>query len=279
MLREELLKIGLELGDVISVPDYECGVQAGLPADHGNMPSGGMFIPEELAAAGSVYTVKVRGESMIDYDIKEGDRLIVHFQSTAESGDIVIAMVNGACTVKTFFEDEDGDLWLIPGNPDFTPIKLLGGDDNRIIGIVKQIIHETPRISYRECVKAIKASKKEHRQQIKMEDIVRALKAAVEAMTERGLSGSRPWFAVYRTFTDRGVIEKGDYTGFVALLENIMGEEAPSINVKDMRGNIDVQSFEKPVSLWSVDDAPVGAKRFYDYLEVAKVTNRALSNR
>lgn len=278
-LKKELMRVGLELGEVVKVPYFDCGVQAGVPTDSGNTPSGKMYIPTELLGDGVVYTVTVRGESMIDYDIREGDRLIVHCQRTAESGDIIIARINGACTVKTFFEDEDGDVWLIPGNPDFSPIHLQADDVNEIIGVVKQIIHESPRTSYRDCMRAIKSVKSGRKKGIGNMDIARALRAAYDMIVQRGLSGSRPWFAVYRTFTDRGVVAKGDYAGFTSILENIMGEEMPSINVKDMRANLDVLSFEDPVALWSIDNAPVNNKRFYDYLEIARVTNIALSGR
>lgn len=276
--KNALLKIGLELGEVVPVPYYESGVQAGVPSEGGNIPPDMMLIPRDLWD-NTICTVLVHGESMIDYDIREGDKLIVRSQQTAQSGDIVIAMINGASTVKTYFEDEDGDKWLIPGNPDFAPILLREEDDNHIVAVVKQIIHESPRTSYRECVKAIKNVKKEQKQTIREADIARALKAAQKAMQQRNLSGSRPWFAVYRAFTDRGVVQMGDYAGFVAILDRIMGEESPSLNVKDIRANLDVLSFERPVSLWSPDNAPVGGKRYFDYLDIARVTSKALSNK
>ena len=276
--REELLKIGLELGEVTLVPYYESGVQAGLPNEGGNIPPDMMLIPRDLWD-NTICTVLVHGESMIDFDIREGDKLIVRSQPTAQSGDIVIAMINGASTVKTYFEDEDGDKWLIPGNPDFSPFQLKEEDDNRIVAVVKQIIHESPRTSYRDCAKAIKNIKKVQRKNIKDADIARALKAAQEAMQQRGLSGSRPWFAVYRTFTDRGIVQNGDYIGFVALLDNIMGEESPNISIKDMKSNLDVLSFAHSVSLWTPDNAPVGSKRFYDLMDIARITSRALSSK
>lgn len=62
---------------------------------------------------------------------------------------------------------------------------------------------------------------------------------------------------MYRAFTDKGIVEKGDYKSFVTLLENVMGNEAPSINIKDMRANLDIMSFENHVTLWNIDDAPV----------------------
>lgn len=273
---EALINAGAEIGEVMMVPYYGCGVQAGLPTDMGDPDMGSMYVPKDLVGDGTIYTIRVRGESMTGFDIREGDTLMVCLQNTARSGDIVIASINGTCTVKTFFEDETGNNWLLPGNPAFEPILLNPDDNNRIAGVVKQIMHESPRISYRECVSIIRQSKKEQKHVISQADIAHALRVACDAMAERGMSGSRPWFAVYRAFTDKDVIARGDYQGFVSLLDSIMGEEAPSINIKDMRANIDVGCFQKPLALWNEANAPVRGKRYHDYLEIAKCTMQAL---
>lgn len=273
---DSLLKIGLEYGEVVSVPDFE-SVRAGIPESTESVRSeDGYYIPKELACQGVTYTVKVIGSSMIDFDIHEGDRLIVRSQQTAECGDIVIASINGELTVKTFFEDEDGIVWLIPGNPEFIAFQLYTINDNRIIGVVEEIIHKRPRVSYRECAKAVQRVKKQTPITISDADIERAISAAKDAMAVRNCKGSRPWFPVYRAFVDRDVIAKGDYTGFIEKLNYYMGDDAPNINVKDIRSCLDVLSFSKPIALWSCDDAPVSGSRFYDYLFIAKATLNAL---
>lgn len=273
---DSLLKIGLEYGEVVSVPDFE-SVRAGIPESTESVRSeDGYFIPKELLCQGATYTVKVIGKSMVDYDIHEDDRLIVRATKMAESGDIVIASINGEYTVKTFFEDEDGIAWLVPGNPDFMPIQLREEDDNRIIGVVHEIIHERPRVSYRDCARAVQRFKRGEGK-ITNEVIARAISAAIESMTTRRCHGMRIWFAVYRAFVDKNVIAQGDYAAFVEILENTLGEGAPNINIKDIRSSIDVLSFTRPIALWTCDNAPVSGSRFYDYLHVANVTLRALS--
>lgn len=106
---EQLRKIGLELVTDVEwaeIPFYSCGVQAGLPNEPGDFAGETVTVPREWADCG--YVVNVHGESMLDYDFREGDRLLVRSQKTAESGDIVIASVDGGMTVKAYYEDERG---------------------------------------------------------------------------------------------------------------------------------------------------------------------------
>lgn len=278
-IKEELLKIGLEVEEVVEAPYYECGVQAGMPTDHGNVAEGSYRIPASLFSEGVSYVVKVHGESMKDFDFREGDNLLVNVQYSAESGDIVIAMINGECTVKAYTRDLDGNRWLIPGNPAFSPILLNPDDENRIIGVVRKIIHDSPRMSYSDCMKAISKVKKDvSKKTYDDEDIARAIKGAMEMMEQRMLKGSRPWFAVYRTFTDKGIVANGDYNGFYAIIERLMGDEMPRINIKDMRASLDIMSFAKPVSEWVIDKAPVPKSKFFDYKDVAIATANVLAN-
>ena len=67
--------------------------------------------------------------------------------------------MDGGNTVKAFYEDENGDRWLIPGNPDFQPILLSSESNMRIVGVVKRIIHELPRVSMRECARIVRSQK------------------------------------------------------------------------------------------------------------------------
>ena len=136
------------------VPFFSCGVRAGLPEVPGDYDGGTCLIPKELAEIGT-FVISVRGQSMRDFDLKEGDHLIVRQQDIAENGDIVIAMLDGNATVKAYYEDNSGTRWLIPGNPDFDPIPLTDSTA-RIIGVVRQIIHRAPRISLKQCAQTLR---------------------------------------------------------------------------------------------------------------------------
>ena len=73
-------------------------------------------LPRELVGEGSLFLLRVVGESMIDAAICDGDWVVVRQQNVADNGDIVAAMIDGEATVKTF-KRKDGHVWLMPHNP------------------------------------------------------------------------------------------------------------------------------------------------------------------
>ena len=76
--------------------------------------------------------LNVRGESMINIGIHDGDKVIVREASTAKNGDIVVALVDDSATVKTYYK-EDGRYRLQPENDTMDPIYV---DHVQILGIV-----------------------------------------------------------------------------------------------------------------------------------------------
>jgi repressor LexA len=95
-------------------------------------------LPRELVGEGSLFLLKVVGESMIDAAICDGDWVVVRQQNVADNGDIVAAMIDGEATVKTF-KRRDGHVWLLPHNPAFDPIP---GDDAVVLGKVVTVIRK-----------------------------------------------------------------------------------------------------------------------------------------
>lgn len=78
-------------------------------------------LPKELVGEGTLFRLRVRGDSMINAAIADGDMVVVREQPHAQNGDIVAAMIDGETTVKTF-RQVDGQIWLIPHNPAYEPI-------------------------------------------------------------------------------------------------------------------------------------------------------------
>ena len=78
-------------------------------------------LPKELVGDGTLFRLRVRGDSMINAAIADGDMVVVRQQSHAQNGDIVAAMIDGETTVKTF-QRVDDQVWLIPHNPAHKPI-------------------------------------------------------------------------------------------------------------------------------------------------------------
>ena len=95
-------------------------------------------LPRELVGEGSLFLLKVVGESMIDAAICDGDWVVVRQQNVADNGDIVAAMIDGEATVKTFKRTRD-QVWLMPHNPVFDPIP---GNDAAILGKVVTVIRK-----------------------------------------------------------------------------------------------------------------------------------------
>ncbi|MBL1078961.1 transcriptional repressor LexA [Nocardia sp. 2] len=95
-------------------------------------------LPRELVGEGSLFLLKVVGQSMIDAAICDGDWVVVRQQNVAENGDIVAAMIDGEATVKTF-KRTGSEVWLLPHNPLFEPIP---GNDAQILGKVVTVIRK-----------------------------------------------------------------------------------------------------------------------------------------
>jgi len=93
-------------------------------------------LPRELVGEGTLFSLNVKGDSMIDAAICDGDWVVVRQQPDAENGDIVAAMIDGEATVKTF-RKRDGHVLLMPANEAYDPIP---GDDATILGRVVAVL-------------------------------------------------------------------------------------------------------------------------------------------
>jgi repressor LexA len=93
-------------------------------------------LPRELVGEGTLFMLKVAGDSMVEAAICDGDWVVVRQQPTAENGEIVAAMIDGEATVKTY-KRRDGHVWLLPHNPAYEPIP---GDDATILGRVVSVL-------------------------------------------------------------------------------------------------------------------------------------------
>jgi len=134
------------------IPEDEEAVRAARPAPAyvpvlGRIAAGGPILaeqavedvfplPRELVGEGTLFLLQVKGDSMLDAAICDGDWVAVRQQPTANNGEIVAAMLDGEATVKTY-RNRDGHVWLLPHNPAFDPIP---GDDATIMGRVVAVL-------------------------------------------------------------------------------------------------------------------------------------------
>jgi len=95
-------------------------------------------IPENLLAGGECFALRVRGESMIEEGIHDGDVIVVRSQQTAENGQTVVALVDGDATLKKFFRS-DGTVELRPANRTMAPL-FFPADEVEIRGVVISLL-------------------------------------------------------------------------------------------------------------------------------------------
>ena len=114
-------------------------IAAGGPIEAYQDASETLSVPEFIAPTGDAYVLRVRGDSMIDAHITDGDYVVIRPQQTARDGDIVVAQVDeNAVTLKRFFK-EQGRIRLQPANPAYPPqiyddVRIQG----KLIGVIRR---------------------------------------------------------------------------------------------------------------------------------------------
>ncbi len=93
-------------------------------------------MPRSLVGDGTLFLLRVAGDSMVDAAICDGDYVVVRQQPTAENGEIVAAMIDGEATVKTL-QRKGGQVWLLPHNPAYSPID---GSQATVLGKVTAVL-------------------------------------------------------------------------------------------------------------------------------------------
>jgi repressor LexA len=111
-------------------------IAAGVPITADQQVEETLPLPESLVGKGDLFMLKVKGESMINAAICDGDYVVIRQQKDANNGEIVAAMIDGEATVKTFSR-KSGHVWLLPANDDFAPID---GDQCEVLGIVTAVL-------------------------------------------------------------------------------------------------------------------------------------------
>ena len=111
-------------------------IAAGVPITAEEVVEDVFPLPKQLVGEGELFLLKVNGDSMVDAAICDGDWVVVRQQQHAENGDVVAALLDNEATVKTF-KRQDGHVWLMPHNADFSPID---GDHATILGKVTAVL-------------------------------------------------------------------------------------------------------------------------------------------
>ncbi len=142
-----LLK-GRARGIIVAVAGAETGrtglraplvgtVAAGRPITATENLEGYITLDRDLFSGDDVFTLRVRGDSMIGVGIHDGDIAVVRRQPVAEEGQIVVVLINGEATLKRFVRD-GRNIILRAENPDFTDIVI--GPDDAMVEVVGKVI-------------------------------------------------------------------------------------------------------------------------------------------
>jgi repressor LexA len=126
-----------QVGATVLVP--VCGRIPGGPLNLANQAVESAFLlDKQPIGEGTLFMLKVTGDSMINAGIADGNWVVVRQQAHAQTGEIVVAMIGGEATVKTLrYDEESGLLELVPQNPDYQPIP---GDEATILGKVVGVV-------------------------------------------------------------------------------------------------------------------------------------------
>ncbi len=100
-----------------------------------------LVVPQEFVQGKDVFVLKVKGDSMIDEQIRDGDLILVQARSTAENGETVIALVDGEATVKKFYREDGDKIRLQPANEKFKSI-IVNSNQVEIRGLVVAVIRK-----------------------------------------------------------------------------------------------------------------------------------------
>ena len=125
------------IGDAAMIP-LVGQIAAGIPITAEQHVEEVVPLPRQMVGNGNLFMLEVKGESMIDAAICDGDFVVIREQKTAENGEMVAAMIDGEATVKVF-RQRDGHTWLLPRNSAFEPILA---DEATILGKVVTVLRK-----------------------------------------------------------------------------------------------------------------------------------------
>lgn len=142
---------GIELVQQETAPDtYEIpllgAVAAGQPIE-AILTHDTVSVPRDMIGTGRTFALRVRGDSMIEENIQDGDTIIISAQQTAQNGQMVVALLDGNyATVKKFYREPEF-IRLEPANPQFKPIFIKTPERLEIQGVVRGLIRRYDTIA------------------------------------------------------------------------------------------------------------------------------------
>lgn len=137
--------IVFEYLESIEIPLFASYVSAGFPSPADDYLEDRIDIGKHLIQnPTSTYMMRVKGSSMVDANIHDGDILVIDKSLKASDGMPVVCFLDGEFTVKTF-KTVEGKAFLMPANPAYQPIEVTEDMDMRVWGVVAWVLHKPVR--------------------------------------------------------------------------------------------------------------------------------------
>lgn len=259
------------------IPVYE-SVHAGNPVDVGQIPPDMELVPRSFLSMYQESMVKVKGNSMADAGIEDGDLVKMGVGRTPRDGDIVVVAIGSECTLKCYYEDDDGTRWLVPQNKaekeKYKAIRIDEGNANAYVcGVVTEICKPLPRVSTRLIRSLVNEAKASIHEEPKISELrVRLVIKIVGAE----IKVARLWYAVCRSMMDKLIFGENQFDDFCDMVKSVLPHHQHLPKEAEMQA-MAVESFAKSVSKWVEGNAPVKGKRFKNYKAMADKTTQLLT--
>jgi len=131
-----------EVDKEVKLPLVDAFISAGFPSPADDYIEGKLDLNRQLIKnPSSTFFARVRGTSMTDVGINDGDILIIDKSLEAKHNSVLVCFIDGEFTVKKV-QKIKGELFLIPQSKDFAPIKVSRESDFRLWGVVTYCIHK-----------------------------------------------------------------------------------------------------------------------------------------
>ena len=259
------------------IPAYE-SVHAGSLNDPGQIPPGMELVPKAFLRIYKEAMIKVIGNSMLDRGIEDGDWVRMSYGQQPHDGDIVVVAIGSECTLKCYYEDDDGTRWLLSQNEAekelYKPIRLDKDlDFVYLCGVVTELSKPLPRVPVKDMRSLVNEAKANLEEEPSIsEERVRS----VIKILGMEIKVARQWYAVCRSMMDELVYDENDFDSFCDMVKKVLPYHQHLPRVAEMQ-TMAVESFAKPVFKWEERRAPVKGKRFKAYRALADKTTMLLT--
>ena len=115
-------------------------IAAGAPVLAEERVEAAYALPKDLVGEGTLFMLRVRGESMVEAGVLPGDLVVVRQQRSVEQGEMCAVLIDDEATVKFFRRTPSGEVFLDPANPAFEPIPVLAETEALMLGKVVAVL-------------------------------------------------------------------------------------------------------------------------------------------